>query len=53
MGNRTPSIVRMHTKRDGTAKKKLNQAQAARARADGLYTYLCPICGGTHAGNPR
>lgn len=45
-------IRRKHFTKDGTPKKNLSARQAANCRHDGLDTYLCPLCGNTHAGNP-
>lgn len=50
-GNR--NLRRMHFKADGTPKVALSPKKARGARAAGLLTYLCPICGKVHAGNPR
>lgn len=47
-----PSLRRMHLRKDGTPKVSLSPRRAAAARKSGLRTYLCPICGHTHAGNP-
>jgi hypothetical protein len=39
----------MHFKEDGEPKKKLSVGAATAARRDGFQTYLCALCGGTHA----
>lgn len=39
----------MHYKGDGSPKKPVGVAAAKRMRAEGWDTYLCPICGKTHA----
>ena len=46
------SVRRMHFRADGAPKKAVSPAGARRLRAAGWHSYLCPICGKTHA-SPR
>lgn len=48
-----PSLHRMHYTRDGIPKKPVGRAAAERMRAEGWHTYLCPVCGKTHASKKR
>jgi hypothetical protein len=43
------SLHRMHFREDGQPKQRLGKKAAAIVRRRGWMTYLCPICGGTHA----
>lgn len=47
---RAPRLLRMHFRVDGRPKEALTPAAAGAARRRGKHTYLCPICGATHAG---
>lgn len=39
----------MHYRGDGQVKRSLSATTAERMRAEGWKTYMCPLCGKTHA----
>lgn len=46
---KAPTVRRMHFREDGEPKQPLAPKEAARPPRRGLRTYLCPLCGETHA----
>lgn len=43
------SLRRMHFTKTGEVKRAISYKRAEELRAKGMHTYLCPVCGKTHA----